>query len=283
MGAVVLCGSFAAKAASINFSTALAAGNLAQSVTTGGITISGWDVSKANGTLWSNGVILNNRREAPDDLGLGVCSLPSNCPTTGNGDNNEIDNNGTKFEVIRLDFGSSTLVTSIGLGSLDGGLKDGFAIFGSNTALPNLSMLTALVQGTNQSAGSVDPVLSINQSFRYFFVAPKDRGAYSSDSDFLLRSVSTGVTPSSVPEPVTCGMLGVGLVGLVALRGVRTLACRVETSLQHARVRTPQLFCDCCYRLPRDLDGDWRILRKWKLDGDRQTRICIPRLQPALV
>jgi len=192
-------------------------------VTTGGIIISGWDVSKANGTLWSNNVILNNRREAPDDLGLGVCSVPTNCPATGHGDNNEIDNNGSMFEVIRLDFGSSTFVTSIGLGSLDGGLKDGFAIFGSNTALPNLSLLTALVQGTNQSAGSVDPVLSINQSFRYFFVGPKDRGLHSSDSDFLLKSVSTGVTPSSVPEPLTCGMLGLGLVGLGALRRVKLI------------------------------------------------------------
>src|ERR1700687_4742516 len=124
---VVLCSAFAAQAATINFSTALAAG---------GITITGWDVAKANGTLWSNNVILNNRREAPDDMGLGVCSVPTNCPTTGHGDNNEIDNNGSTFEVIRLDFGSSTMVTSIGLGSLDSGLKDGFAIFGSNTAVP---------------------------------------------------------------------------------------------------------------------------------------------------
>jgi len=215
---VVLCGAFAAQAATINFSTALAVGNLAQAVSAGGITISGWDVSKANGTLWSNNVILNNRREAPDDMGLGVCGVPANCPATGHGDNNEIDNNGSTFEVIRLDFGSSNLVTSIGLGSLDSGLKDGFAIFGSNTAAPNLSLLTALLQGTNRSAGSPDPVLSINQSFRYFFVAPKDRGTNSSNSDFLLRSVGTSVTPSSVPEPLSSAMLAIGLLGLAAAR-----------------------------------------------------------------
>jgi len=205
-----------ANATTINFSTALPAGHLGESVTIGGVTASGWDVSKTNNAIWSdNGVILNNRQEGPDDLGLGVC-LASNCPTTGNGDINEIDNNGTStFEVIRLDFGTTTFVNSIGLSSLDSGLKDGFAIFGSNTAQPTLSSLTAIAQGTNLSEGSVTPIISIDQTYRYFFVTSLKRGVDNSGSDFLLESVTTA------PEPYTSGMLGLGLLAIGAALRLR--------------------------------------------------------------
>ncbi len=205
-----------ANATTINFSTALPAGHLGESVTIGGVTASGWDVSKSNNAIWSDtGVILNNRQQGPDDLGLGVC-LASNCPTTGNGDINEIDNDGTNtFEVIQLDFGTATFVNSIGLSSLDSGLKDGFAIFGSNTALPTLSSLTAIAQGTNLSEGSVTPIISIDQTYRYFFVTSLNRGIYDSGSDFLLESVT------NAPEPYTSGMLGLGLLAIGAALRLR--------------------------------------------------------------
>jgi MYXO-CTERM domain-containing protein len=200
-----------ANATTINFSTALPAGHLGESVTIGGVTASGWDVSKSNNAIWSDtGVILNNLQQAPDDLGLGVC-LASNCPTTGNGDINEIDNNGAStFEVIRLDFGTATFVNSIGLSSLGGGSNNGFAIFGSNTALPTLSSLTAIAQGTNQSEGSVNPIISIDKTYRYFFVTTLNGGICDSTSDFLLESVTTA------PEPYTSGMLGLGLLAIGA-------------------------------------------------------------------
>jgi hypothetical protein len=216
-------GSFAAQATTINFATALTAGNKGQSVAVGGVTASAWMVSKTDGTSWSStGVILNNRNEGPSELGLGVC-FSTNCPASGNGNINEIDNNGTvHFDVIRLDFGTATLVNSIGLSSLDSGLKDGFAIFGNGSALPNLSLLTPLVQGTNQSVGSVEPIIPVNQTFRYFFVTSMNRGTSSTGSDFLLESVTT------TPEPYTSAMLG---LGLLAIGG----ALRLKTSKQGAR------------------------------------------------
>jgi hypothetical protein len=218
-------GSFAAKATTINFATALTAGNKGQSVAVGGVTASAWMVSKTDGTSWSStGVILNNRNEGPSELGLGVC-FSTNCPSTGNGNINEIDNNGTvHFDVIRLDFGAATLVSSIGLSSLDSGLKDGFAIFGNGSALPNLSLLTPLVQGTNQSVGSVEPIIPVNQTFRYFFVTSKNRGVNDTGSDFLLASVTT------TPEPYTSAMLGIGLLAIGAALRLRMARQRAEQS-----------------------------------------------------
>ena len=211
---VCLAGAFNANATTIDFSTALSLGHQGQSVTVGGVTASAWFVSKTNGASWSlDGVILNNRKEGSSELGLGVC-LATDCPTPGNGNKNEIDNNGSvHFDVIRLGFSLPTLVSSIGLSSLDSGLKDGFAIFGSNSALPDLSQLTALAQGTNTSVGVVTPIVPINKTFQYFFVTSKNRGVNDTGSDFLLESVTT------TPEPYTSAMLGFGLLAIgTALR-----------------------------------------------------------------
>lgn len=220
MAAVCFLGAGFATASTVSFSTALPLGNLPESVTVDGITVSAWDVSKTNGNLWSNTPILNNRNQAPDDIGLGVCTNPKDCPATNNGSINEIDNNGSTFEVIRLDFSTPTDVATIGLSSLDSGLKDGFAIFGSNTALPNLSNLTPLAEGTNLSEGTVTPIIKLNDTDRYFFVTSLDRGVCDSGSDFLLESVSTGVHATNTPEPYTAGMLAAGLLGLAIYRVV---------------------------------------------------------------
>jgi hypothetical protein len=210
-----------ASAGTIDFSTALPTGHLGESVSIDGVTVSAWDVSKTNGNDWSdNHVILNNRRDGEDDNGLGVCSKSWDCPTSGNGDINEIDNNGSTFEVIRLDFGSPTDVTSIGLSSLDSGLKDSFAIFGSDTPFVNLSALTPLAEGSNLSEGSVNPVIAINQLFQYFFVTTESRSLCSSDSDFLLKSVTTG-TPASAPEPLSEALTGSGLIALALIGRLR--------------------------------------------------------------
>ena len=141
------------------------------------------------------------------------------------GDLNEIDNNGTTFEVIRLDFGAATFVNSIGLSSLDSGPKDGYAIFGSNMAQPTLSSLTDIAHGTNSNTVSVTPIININQAHRYFFVTSLKRQPADSGSDFLLASVTT-----AAPEPYTAGMLGLGLLAIGAALRLRISRQRTEQS-----------------------------------------------------
>lgn len=217
--AMLFVGCLSLHATVIDLSTALPAGNLADSQTVGAFTLTGWTVSKTNNTVWSNtNVLLNNRQDLPNDSGIGICSplTPPNCPASGNGNINEIDNNGTStFEVLRFAFTAPTLVVNFGLSSLDSGLKDGFAIFGSNTAQPNISTLSALASGTNTSIGSINPTIPINQSFQYFFVTSLNRGVNDSGSDFLVKTISYA------PEPVTLSMVGLGLFGLGLLRRKR--------------------------------------------------------------
>lgn len=206
-----------AGATTVNFVSALPLGNLPESVTVDGLTISAWKVSKVSGTSWSSNAILNNRDDVPDDIGLGVCSDPSNCPTGGGGtgSNNEIDNNGWTFEVVQINTAGTAGLTSIGLSSLDSGLKDGFAIFGSNTALPNLSLLTPLASGTNTSEGTILPVIPVPSGYQYYFVTSLNRGLTSGNSDFLMESVT--LNNSATPEPFTFGLIGLGLAGIALI------------------------------------------------------------------
>ena len=231
----VCLGAAVCHASVITFSSALPLGNLAQSVVVAGVNVSAFEVAKTNGTTWMNTGILNNRNESAAEFGLGVCADPSNCPATGHGSINEIDNNGSTFDVIRLDFGSVVWLNSVTLSSLDSGAKDGFAIFGGITPQLDLSVLTPLTQGTNQSAGSVTPTIALNQTLRYLFVVPQARGVNDSGSDFLLWKVD--VAGAATPEPLTIVLVGLGLVaiGLVG-RNSKVLGGREQAMLdvQHS-------------------------------------------------
>jgi hypothetical protein len=210
---MLFLGCLSVRATTINLESSLPLGNLPDTETIGAFTMTGWTVSKTDNTVWSNsGVIMDNRDETPNDVGIGICSNSSNCPTSGNGNINEIDNNGSTFEVLRFAFATPTFLVNFGLSSLDSGLKDGFAIFGSNTAQPNISTLTALASGTNISEGSINPTITVDATFQYYFVTSLKRTTSDSGSDFLVQTITY------TPEPITISMVGLGLIALGLLR-----------------------------------------------------------------
>lgn len=196
-------------ATTITFPTALPLGNLAQSITVDGLTISAWAVSKSDGTSWSSNAILNNRDEVPTDVGLGACQYASNCPAGGLGSGyfNEINNNGAMFGVVRIDTAGTAGVASIGLASLDDPVDD-FAIFGSNTALPNLSLMTPLASGTKVSMGTGFPIISV-PAYQYYFVTTLARAPGSNNSNILVDAIS--MNNVITPEPLSSGLMGFGL------------------------------------------------------------------------
>lgn len=164
---------------------------------------------------------LFQRNEAPDDLGLGVCNSfddgGASClaTLTGNGENNEIDNNGGTQDVIRLDFGAIASGLGVVLNSLDGTIEniDNFQIFRSNLVNPTLadngSTVFLLASGSESSPGGVNPVIQLAGSYRYLYVTTSTG---SGDDDFLVRSATGPVGP--VPEPASLALLAAGLAGM---------------------------------------------------------------------
>ncbi len=201
-----------AMAATIDLTNGLATGILGPSATFGGVTLTAWSVSKV-GNTWTPAVLIN-RHDGINDYGLGVCLTGAACPLDDYGFINEIDNNGSVFDVIRLDFGAPTQIQNVGLSSLDSGLKDGFGIYSGNTAQPGIPTLTnvsLIVSGTNASIGEINPVINFNTTARYLFLTPKDLGLAAGGSDYLFSRVGAD-TP--IPEPSSLLLIGAGLSAL---------------------------------------------------------------------
>jgi PEP-CTERM motif len=150
----------------------------------------------------------------PTTVGLGDCNRSERCGRK-NGANGEIDNNGKRFDILRIHVDSTgTPIEAIGLSGLQG--NDDFAIYGSNDPFPNLFALTPLANGNGRLGH--DPDIQITQQFEYYFVVGKLGGR---NDDFSLRNIvdTPAADPAStVPEPGTLLLVGFGVTGLAIRR-----------------------------------------------------------------
>jgi PEP-CTERM motif len=200
--------------------------NLGTSVTTGGVTATGWydtngdpsDPSYSATDLWL--------RVGGGDNGLGVCSPGESC-LSGGGDVNELSQL-TNNELIRLDKGDTTSTwDELWVSSLDGngtgGSPEGGTLYWSDNSDPDgIAGYSSFSFAFGDFGGSVEGDLfdiglasatGWDPTAQYLFFVPD--GAIGDNNDYLVwKGVTTA--QSEVPEPATLLLLGSGLLGVAA-------------------------------------------------------------------
>jgi PEP-CTERM motif len=152
----------------------------------------------------------------PTTFGLGDCNRAERCGGRKGGTDGEVDNTGSRFDILRIHVDSAgTPIDAIGLSKLQ--QNDDFAIYGSDDPFPNLFALTPLATGNGQLGPDQDIVIS--QQFVYYFVLGKLGGR---NDDFVVRNIvdspAVDTPASSVPEPGTLPLMASGVTGLVMYR-----------------------------------------------------------------
>jgi hypothetical protein len=220
--AAVFLAPISAAATTIDFSTIGGPGDTGSPIFVDpgtGLTVSG---------LWKDDATWNPAnlyvRNDTDDHGLGICSPadepPCPGPTTG-GDFNELDNDGAP-ELIRLTLPAGYEWVSVQLSSLDDN-SGSSPEFGQLWAGPdeNFDSLATEVIWQFMGGGDIELLIEIPASAAnapYLFFQPFDwsPGGLNTNNDFLVYQAT--INQSQVPEPVTLGVLWIGLVALRLLR-----------------------------------------------------------------
>jgi len=213
--AAVLLAPMTAVATTIDFST-LGAGDTGSStyVDPGtGLTVTG--LAKDDATWDPANLYVRNQT---NDHGFGICNpTEAPCPgPSGGGDINELDNNGAQ-ELIRLTLPGGYEWVSVQLSSLDendGGSPEFGQLWADLNGDPS-SFNTLLWQFEGNDM-DVEPSFLIPGSAAtapYLFFQPFDwKTDRNTNNDFLVYGVT--IRQTRVPEPVTIGVLGIGLVAL---------------------------------------------------------------------